>query len=261
MDIRNEIRNLVGANTYDDIRASYTYWKEKASVEKDKERKKRSEFYAEFIGSGDLYFDVGANLGNRIEAILHLGAEVVAIEPQRFCAKYLKKRYGRQITVIEKGCGAKNEYAELYQSESHFLSSFSKSHIEEVKNGRFSTANWNQVKTVELTTLDELITQFGTPKFVKIDVEGYEPEVLQGLNTSVAYISFEYMVPEHIDRLARCVERVLNVNPTYKFNYSVGESMQLSLVKWIEGKELKNLIYSQEFTSTDFGDIYAKLAT
>jgi 16S rRNA A1518/A1519 N6-dimethyltransferase RsmA/KsgA/DIM1 with predicted DNA glycosylase/AP lyase activity len=38
-------------------------------------------FYQSFINKGDLCFDVGANIGQKSEALLSIGARVVAIEP------------------------------------------------------------------------------------------------------------------------------------------------------------------------------------
>jgi predicted RNA methylase len=49
---------------------------------------RRSEFYSQFVSSGDLVFDVGANVGNRSKIFSRLGARVIAFEPQpacRFC--------------------------------------------------------------------------------------------------------------------------------------------------------------------------------
>ena len=51
-------------------------------------------FYGDFIKTGNLVFDVGANYGNRVEIFVALGAKVVAIEPQLKCVKFLKKKYG-----------------------------------------------------------------------------------------------------------------------------------------------------------------------
>jgi hypothetical protein len=39
-------------------------------------------FYQQFLQPGDLCFDVGANMGNRVEAFLKIGANVVVVEPQ-----------------------------------------------------------------------------------------------------------------------------------------------------------------------------------
>src|ERR1041385_513368 len=44
-------------------------------------RKERRQFYAKFIRTDDLVFDVGANSGEYSHAFLQLGARVVAVEP------------------------------------------------------------------------------------------------------------------------------------------------------------------------------------
>lgn len=45
---------------------------------------------------------------------------------------------------------------------------------------------------VQSVTLDELIVRFGLPRFIKIDVEGMDAEVLRGLSRRPQYLSFEY---------------------------------------------------------------------
>lgn len=42
-------------------------------------------FYEQFIRPNDICFDIGANMGNRTEVFLKLGAKVIAVEPQSEC--------------------------------------------------------------------------------------------------------------------------------------------------------------------------------
>ena len=43
--------------------------------------------YARFVRAGDLAFDIGAHVGDRIGSFRRLGARVVALEPQPLCAR------------------------------------------------------------------------------------------------------------------------------------------------------------------------------
>lgn len=49
--------------------------------------------YRQFVKSGDLVFDVGANVGNRTAVFLRLGARVVAVEPHASCVAELTNRW------------------------------------------------------------------------------------------------------------------------------------------------------------------------
>ena len=81
------------------------------------------------------------------------------------------------------GLGANPSVVELKISDAHVLSSMSNRWIESTtQSGRFSSYNWNKSIDVKVDTLDNMFTKFGVPRFVKIDVEGYELEVLQGLS-------------------------------------------------------------------------------
>lgn len=222
--------------------------------------RKRKAFYAQFLSSGDTYYDVGANYGNRIEPVMDMGVKVVAIEPQKECLSFLKRKYGNKIALVPYGLGEKEEEKTIYISNVHTISSFSKDWIEATQNsGRFSQYTWDKQRKVPMTTLDNLIRNYGKPRFMKIDVEGFELEVLKGLSVPVHMISFEYTVPERTEAAAACIRRLVDISgDAVMFNYSVGESMEWAMNRWISSEEMLVEIAKEAFISTGFGDIYAK---
>lgn len=220
---------------------------------------RRSNFYSNYIKPGELCFDVGANIGNRVDAFLNIGARVIAIEPQEDCVSVLEKKYGKKIQIVNKGVGAKEEFLDFYTSQTSVLSSFSTDWIKSVEiSNRFSNSNWNKVQKIEITTLDKLINKFGLPVFIKIDVEGYENEVLMGLSHQIKTLSFEYTVPEQTVKAISCIEKLENIDREFDCNYCTGESMEMILNHWLSPTDMKELISDQKFTSSGFGDIYIR---
>jgi hypothetical protein len=76
-----------------------------------KENKKlffeRRAFYLSFLSANDLVFDVGANVGNRVEVFLSIKNKVIAIEPQNYCFEFLKKKFGNAIIILKIALGSK----------------------------------------------------------------------------------------------------------------------------------------------------------
>lgn len=221
--------------------------------------KERFTFYKQFISPGDIVFDVGANSGNRIRPFLELKSTVVAVEPQMECSAYLKYRFGNKIDVVEKGLGATFETKTFFVSSINTVSTFSKDWIDAVKVNRFKNIEWNETREIEIITMDSLIAQFGAPAFTKIDVEGFELEVLKGLTKPVKYLSIEYPVPEQVDKLKAILLYLHGLDNKVKFNYFVGESMSLTLNEWTDFSTFLVLISTSEFSDTNFGDIYVSM--
>ena len=106
---------------------------------------------------------------------------------------------------------------------------------------------------MRVTTLDAAIQKYGIPGFVKIDVEGYEFDVLKGLGTQIPVISFEY-TPEMTADAIKCLERISQLG-TYEFKISFGESMLFHSDVQMPKDEMTEFLLSNR--SGEFGDIYA----
>ena len=140
-------------------------------------------------------------------------------------------------------------------NEADTISSLSPAWIESVKaSGRFGGRRWDRKVIVPVTTLDQLIQEHGLPRFCKIDVEGFELEVLRGLTQPLPALSFEF-TPEFIEAAVDCL-RYLDGLGEARFNYSIGESMHLALPEWVDAAAMTSILTTLPDKSI-FGDVYA----
>jgi len=211
-------------------------------------------FDLSFIQPDDLVFDVGANLGAKTERFLNASARVVCVEPQPSCANILRDKFADnpRVVVVEKGLAEKQGFRELsICSTANTISTFS----DEWKQGRFASYSWDTKLVVEMSTLDELISIHGTPKYCKIDVEGFEISVLEGLSQKIPNISFEFTV-EFINNARRCVEHLARLGFT-RFNVILGENKHLEFSEWLSPSDLFEHIATLQAVQL-WGDIYAQ---
>jgi FkbM family methyltransferase len=224
-------------------------------------RRRARAFYAQFVGPGDLCFDLGAHLGDRTGHFLALGARVVAIEPQPGPLAVLRRLYGGdpRVVLVAAAVGAAPGEAELAIDPANpTVASLSAAWREAVaRDPGFHRISWRERRRVPVTTLDALIAAHGLPAFCKIDVEGFEAEVIEGLSQPIPTLSLEYVRPALAGTIA-AIQRLDGLGP-YRFNRSPGESMRLATPEWCSAAAM---IRELEALPPDHGsgDVYARLA-
>lgn len=220
-------------------------------------------FYAQFIKPKMLCYDIGAHLGNRIRVWAALGATVVGVEPQPLCYNLLNQWYGNtpNVTLLDQALGASSANGQqktLFISQrTPTVSTLSSQWMAEVEQAKsFTNVEWDATATVTITPLDELIAHFGEPAFCKIDVEGYELEVLHGLSRPLQTLSFEY-VPASQKVSLDCIDYLAQLG-YYEFNWSIGESHRLQSAHWISAEQMAHTLASME-ADENSGDVYARV--
>lgn len=127
-----------------------------------------------------LAIDVGGNIGNYTAMLLELGVpEVITFEPVPASAQAIEKRFGsdRRVTLRREAVGESTDTIYL-----NVPSDSATSVLASRGSGASKfTAAPVDVISVPMTTLDTAMDEIGaTPEFLKIDVEGFEAEVLSG---------------------------------------------------------------------------------
>lgn len=215
------------------------------------------QLYGGLVRPGDLVFDVGAHVGDRVASFCRLGARVVAIEPQRAMVRTLWLIYGRNrsVTIEAVAVGrTAGRVSMLINADNPTVSSVSPAFVEAAQGAPgWEAQRWSESVDVEVTTLDALITKHGVPAFIKIDVEGFEAEALAGLSHAVPALSFEFTTIQK-DVAIACIERCVAMGYA-RFNAALGESQAL-VGLWTSASEITRWLTELPH-SANSGDIYA----
>ena len=143
------------------------------------------------------FIDVGANVGRCSEKIFrHAPADCVAllVEPSTSALAVLRRKFGKdpRVEIIPAAAAERQGRARFYEEP---LAGEASTLLAEAVRG---PGHW---RDVELTTVDAVMTErcWESVDFVKIDAEGYDLRVLQGMaraleRRSVDVVQFEYNV-------------------------------------------------------------------
>jgi FkbM family methyltransferase len=222
------------------------------------DRSAMDRLYARFVKSGDLVFDVGSHVGDRIGALRRIGARVVACEPQPALVKTLRLIYGRDksVAIEPVAVGRKAGQIELkINVDNPTVSTASDDFVQAAEGAPgWQGQNWGKSITVGMTTLDALIARHGMPTFIKIDVEGFEAEALGGLTRPVPALSFEFTTIQR-DVAQACVARCVELGYT-RYNAALGESQQMVHDDWQSADAIGRWLAALPMDANS-GDIYA----
>lgn len=218
-------------------------------------KKKSTKLYKSLIKKSGLCFDIGANLGFKSKLYLSLSAKVIAFEPQESCYNALmkiKNRYSN-FEIYKVAIGSDNTELDLHVGNHIEVATLSKKF-----KAYFTTNNiyWNHKKRVKVVTLDSQIETFGIPDFCKIDVEGYEYQILKNLTYKIPVIEFEF-TGGFIEETIECVLK-LDTLGSYNFNYILNEKPEFIFKNWVSSEEIITEIKSMNIKNLH-GNIFAKL--
>ena len=216
--------------------------------------------YAMLVRPGGLAFDIGSHVGDRIGSFRRCGARVVALEPQPLCARVIKAVYEGDagVTLVEAACGPKPGRLTLHiNSANPTVTTASTDFVRAADGaGGWEGQVWDKAIEVPVTTLDRLIAAHGVPDFVKIDVEGFEADVLAGLSRPIPRLSFEFTTIQR-DVAYQCLDSLAALGP-YGFDIALGESQELTFGRWVSKTEMAEHVRALPH-SANSGDIYAVL--
>lgn len=211
------------------------------------------DFHRRFIGKDSLVFDVGANRGQSAEIYLALGARVIAFEPQADLHKEILQVCNRnsRLKIVPMGLGDTEETRTFYITSYDQVASL-RDDWEGIRIGETS---------IEITTLNRQIERFGLPDYCKIDVEGWEPQVINGLDTPIPLISFEYHQSDTETATAKKVLEKIAGLGAYFCNIKVSDGDDFHFGQFMPIQDFINLFPDdiEPPLNAGYGEIYCAL--
>lgn len=202
-------------------------------------RKKISKFLKKSNLKFKVIYDVGSNnadyslLFNKI----YSKANIFSFEPNPSLYKIASHntRKFSNIKIIEKAVGNSNTIKDLkIDQNSSLTTSLSKSNKSsntyKIKKFLYGESSKNIVK-INIIKLDSFINKRNVPDFVKIDVEGYEEEVLKGLQKNIKKIKL-VMIEFHFDKLYKGYSTTRLHNYFKKNNFKLVKSIKFPILNW-----------------------------
>jgi FkbM family methyltransferase len=161
-------------------------------------------FLLHLLRPGDLFVDVGANIGSyTVLASAVCGARSIAIEPDPGTSRSLKRNIERNgidglVTVIEAAVGAAPGMVRFT--------------IGRDSTNRVAVETDAMTREVEVRTLDEILHN-EDPILIKMDVEGYEQEVVAGASATLKKASLNAIITETVDPTIRTILETRGFRP------------------------------------------------
>ena len=169
-----------------------------------------------------LIFDVGANIGQYallFSSMLGKNGKVISFEPNHEAFKRLQNNILNNnidnVSIVNKGIGSSDTSSHMY--------------VDSVSGGRKSKLSKNKNSDsgviVEIESLETAINKYGMPDLIKIDTEGYEYEILKGINMLSVENFIKTIILVEVDNASS-----LNILQLLKYHdcYSIDRSIKIT---------------------------------
>lgn len=221
-----------------------------------------------FIKAGDLVFDIGANQGRKTYLFRKLGAKVVAVDPlfayeDEFVPEfYWKFGQDKQVMPVGRAVTPERQVELSINKFMPYVSSIDQRWMTVSAHGTNHKGQpWYKptsliTRNVRGITLDGLIGIYGLPRFVKVDVEGFENEAVATLSTPVAALNMEF----HRDWIPSKALKHMDSLGAYQWTYVLGNGSGFEM-EWTNRAALLFALKRKltEQGPGSWGDIYGRL--
>ena len=144
-----------------------------------------------YVNTGDFVLDIGANIGQFtlfFRDIITESGKLISFEPDPNNFKFLQMNVSenrfKNVYTKNVGVGNSNRMLNFYSDKNTGgrMGTFVKNLAVDI--------NSKSDNKINIVTLDSIIEQNGVPSFIKIDVEGFESNVLEGYKKNYNQIIF-----------------------------------------------------------------------
>lgn len=206
----------------------------------------------------NLIYDIGANIGTTSDIFKNIAKKVVCFEPNPQLKTILDNKFkNTNVTVDGRGVSNHNGIQKFKIASTHTISTFAEDWI---NSSRFTHEyTWNSGIEVATITLDSIIDEYGTPDYIKIDIEGYEYEVISSFTKLIPnmVVGFEW-AEEQKTKIELTLNHLVDLGYN-KFSYTEADKVLFDTE--IEWKTIDNLSLIENLDSNrknKWGMIYFK---
>ncbi|WP_397400051.1 FkbM family methyltransferase [Phenylobacterium sp.] len=217
-------------------------------------RARMGAFYSQFFEPGARVFDVGANQGEYSEIFAGEGARVVSIEPNTAYADRLKAlARTNDLQPVFSAIGDAPGEAVLNVCSTPGFSTLVDRHADWIETSPdYKQVSWTTL-TVPVTTLDLLASEYGEPEYVKIDVEGFEINVLRGMSFRPRYLSFEFGARRK-EASGVCLAHMGEKG--FQFRPIIGREYRFATPEWMDMAQAQAWLQAFSVEQAEYGDMF-----
>jgi FkbM family methyltransferase len=220
------------------------------------EKRRERRFYRRLLGPGrsGLIFDLGASGGGKAEIFRRHG-RVLCVEPGAESARCLHARFSRcrDVSIVQAAVAQAAGRATYFDfGGGSAYGTLSDKWVALMTDPRTcQSADCLTVpvpRPVAVVTIDSLIAAHGTPRYIKLDVEGYERQAIEGMSRPCALLSAEFNLPHFSGELESVMERLQTLGGPVTFNVAITEPpIRLEFAQWLPATESLARIRSAEW--------------
>ena len=222
-------------------------------------RSREFAFYRQLLSPPlSLVFDIGASYGSKASIFRRFAQRVVGVEADPAAFALLSRRFAQHPEVVPWQAAVSDHTGTgrffRLDDSSDAYNSTDESWVAAMAAARGKAAP--AAIDVPYITIDDLIARFGTPEYIKLDIEGAELAALRGLSQPVGLLSFECNLPTYDAQLQDAIALLVQRSADARFNCVIDEPPRgFDLPTWVSGPELLAHIRERRY---GYAEVYCR---